>query len=440
MRIRRGVVAVLLSPVALTACADTDPPVSETVATDPVTTDQLPTAPISPSAITTETTEPEDVGDIPNDIPLGIDLWDARGDGGEYHPEPYRPAPDEHRVTLDLCDRVLWPLDDPVDQWWAWATGPEYGDRRELVVLPAVDVAVAAVETFRSALTGCERDGHTVWTAHDADTGYDSVTFTQSYTDGLGLGTYQVTRVGHAVLYTVGYGEGALGDAPQTTAHRTTLTKRIAEHMCVFTAAGCSSDVESTTPATTATKIPDDFPLAAGWPSRISEPPQEGLTGPNRTLPALEHAPCDVPAEDPLFVDRLRVEWSDIEDHRSRQLTLYETGEQASAALLAIVETYRSCPEHETNEDFTSHYALDETAYGDESWAVAVTETQSGGYPTTYLDVRHFIRVGAALLVDTDYGEGGAAPPGMLEQFMRTSAAEADEVIASMCSFMAVGC
>lgn len=66
---------------------------------------------------------------------------------------------------------------------------------------------------------------------------------------------------------------------------------------------------------------------------------------------------------------------------------------------------------------------------------VATTETQPGGYPTSYLNVVHVVRVGRALLVDTDYGEGGFGPPGSLARHVRSSATEAGPVVAAMCTF-----
>lgn len=207
----------------------------------------------------------------------------------------------------------------------------------------------------------------------------------------------------------------------------------------VTTPATSSAEPAPSTRPAPSRVIPDDFPLTAGWPRRPGEPGQPGLTGPNRTLSALDVAPCDVPAADPAFADRLRSDWEDIEDFRSRQLTSYATVAAASTALDAIVATYRSCPEHASNPQSTTSYALERTSYGDASWAVAATETYDG-YPTTYLGVWHFVRVGLAVLVTADHGEGGAGPPGTLERNVRRSAAEAEAVIAAMCTFAVDGC
>lgn len=424
VRVLVGAVAV----VALTACGEHEPPTAETVASDPGTTAATET-PMAAEPVARPTG-----GVIAGDVPLDLDLWDS-GDG-EHH-APYRPGPDDQGIPLEPCGERVWPLAQPapVDQLWAWATGPEYGDRRELVVLPTVDAAVAAVQAFRNALADCEREGHKVWTEHDADTGDDSMTFTESYTDGLGLGTYQVTRVGNAVLYTVGYGEGAIGDAPQTVLRRTRLTRAITASLCHFSQAGCGSE-DRTEPAPA---IPDGFPLAAGWPRRTGEPGYQGLTGPNRTLPALDLAPCDVPAQEPEPADRLRADWEDIEDFRSRQLTTYRTVAAASRTLDAIAATYDSCPEHASNPQSTTSYAVERTSYGDESWSVAATETYDG-YSTCSLGVWHFIRVGVAVLVTADRNEGGAAPPGTLERFVRAPATAAESVIAAMCVFTTTGC
>ncbi|MEZ0579460.1 hypothetical protein [Nocardioides sp. MH1] len=97
--------------------------------------------------------------------------------------------------------------------------------------MPSVDDAVRAVAAIRTALQDCHGEDDSVWTAHRADTGEDSVTFTLSYRKGLGLSTYQVTRVGNAVLFLVGYGEGSLAGARASIDGRTALTTTITPYL-----------------------------------------------------------------------------------------------------------------------------------------------------------------------------------------------------------------
>jgi len=120
------------------------------------------------------------------------------------------------------------------------ATGPEYLDARELVSMRGARVAVRALSRIRRALADCtEPVRGAVWTVHAADTGYDAVTFTLSYTRGLGLSTFQVLRVGKGVLITHTYVEGTLASSGVDLRRQTRLGRDLAVDMCVFTRAGC---------------------------------------------------------------------------------------------------------------------------------------------------------------------------------------------------------
>ncbi|WP_146207244.1 hypothetical protein [Nocardioides silvaticus] len=187
-----------------------------------------------------------------------------------------------------------------------------------------------------------------------------------------------------------------------------------------------------------ASAIPDDFPLAADWPPRPGEPGYLGLQGPDRELPAIDHQPCDVVAADPAFRDRRRADWGDVEDDRSRQLTVYRSEQDAEEALQAIIEVYRHCPERFDGPSWVG-YVLQQTSYGDASWSVTATETFDG-YRTSYLGVRHLVRVGQAVLVTVDHNEGGFGPPGSLEENVARPVAEARDVIDAMCVFSTTGC
>ncbi|RHW28864.1 hypothetical protein D0Z08_03200 [Nocardioides immobilis] len=181
--------------------------------------------------------EPAGTTTIPDDIPLDVDMADM-GSDGEFH-TPYRPDATETGLTVDLCGQSVWPVADTVDRLWAWATGPEYGDRRELVTFATVNEAVAAVEAIRVALQDCSSEDSTVWTVTDILTGYDSVTFSRTYTNGLGKDDFQATRVGNAVLLVHRYGEGSISGVEEGAQDRTDVTTAIAPSLCVFTVDGC---------------------------------------------------------------------------------------------------------------------------------------------------------------------------------------------------------
>ena len=189
------------------------------------------------------TTSPPQAGSgitttIPDDIPIDLDLVDM-GSDGDYQAPEHVPASDFEPITL--CSSDIWPPAH-VDALSAWATGPEYSDRRDLLSFNSVDDAVAAVQGIRDDLQGCTRSEGQDVAVHQPDTGYDSVTFSTSCPAGGPpcLTMYQVTRVGSAVLLTSIYGEYSPGAATHVANVRTDITKNIATHLCVFTAAGCS--------------------------------------------------------------------------------------------------------------------------------------------------------------------------------------------------------
>ncbi|HXH77056.1 hypothetical protein [Nocardioides sp.] len=175
---------------------------------------------------------------IPDDFPLALRISVDDADG-----EQPVPAPDAKGIgRIPACGERLWPLAPALveDRLAVRATGPEYLDARELVSMRGARVAVRALARIRTALAACaEPVRGAVWTVHAADTGYDAVTFTQSWTRGLGLSTFQVIRVGKGVLITHTYGEGRLSESRGQIRRQTRLARDLAVDMCVFTRAGC---------------------------------------------------------------------------------------------------------------------------------------------------------------------------------------------------------
>ncbi|KAA1421194.1 hypothetical protein F0U44_02465 [Nocardioides humilatus] len=197
----------------------------------------LPSAPDDGPSDKPQDADPAPDPDPALDVDLDVDMVDMRGDGGDYV-TTYRPKNTPDRLGLELCGRAIWPVEH-TGELLAYATGPEYSDTRDLVTTSSVDDAVAAVQAIRTALQDCRGEDHLVWTEHRADTGYDSVTFSLSYKEGLGLTTFQVTRVGTALLYLSTYGEGTLESARWHIEDRTALTEKLAPQLCGFTEAGC---------------------------------------------------------------------------------------------------------------------------------------------------------------------------------------------------------
>ncbi|GAA3667739.1 hypothetical protein GCM10022237_29510 [Nocardioides ginsengisoli] len=158
-----------------------------------------------------------------------------------------------------------------------------------------------------------------------------------------------------------------------------------------------------------ATAIPDDFPLAAGWP----EIDGDGSTaGPARDLPAFTWSVCgaDVP-DSPAPVDRMIASWQEPEDGRGRQLSVYATEADAVAAAKAVVEAHRACPEEPADDSGqTPHHVVQDGTAGDESWVIGTWYTYQGSHVPA-LGVDYVIRSGHTVLILTAGNEGGAADP-----------------------------
>ncbi|GAA2119245.1 hypothetical protein [Nocardioides bigeumensis] len=179
-------------------------------------------------------------GAIPADFPLDVDQVAMEGDGGEKR----GPSPDETGLDeLTLCGAPIF-ADDPAERLASTATGPEYADIRELRVYPTADEAAEQITMLRARIsTDCSQPvdggGRLVNVPIQADTGYDTVTWADYYTRGLGGGPVQFTRVGRAVLAVAlrgEFSEASLDGAGDTV---TEVTLKITPAMCVFTEDGC---------------------------------------------------------------------------------------------------------------------------------------------------------------------------------------------------------
>jgi hypothetical protein len=183
----------------------------------------------------------------PVDFPIDWDLVDMTGDGGEIR----GPGPKaEGAAEVSPCDRVVWPATG-VDRLAVTTTGPEFAESRELVVFASADQAAAIMEDVRSAIAACPTEVNDLdptnspelaWDVLQADTGYDdSVTFSQTYTDGMPGGqVWQLTRVGRAIIAVSTGGEYSRGkSASSATVRLTEITDHMTQEMCDYTEAGC---------------------------------------------------------------------------------------------------------------------------------------------------------------------------------------------------------
>jgi hypothetical protein len=207
-------------------------------------------------------------------------------------------------------------------------------------------------------------------------------------------------------------------------------------------------DVDPTTPPTPepitalVKEIPEGFPLAAGWPDDSEAESEEmGLKGPNRSLRSLGFTSCGDTLDDTVYVDRLRADWTNVEDYRSRQLTTYADADQAVAAVKALTDFHRECPTENAGEGYTRVTEVQRTEVGGESWAV-VTHFEFDGAPAVGLTITQVIRLGRAVLIDTTANEGGAGPDpdGEVEAQLDKMTSATAEPVSRMCVFTEAGC
>ncbi|WP_107772061.1 hypothetical protein [Nocardioides sediminis] len=235
----KTVTLLLLLVLATGGCGSQD-----VIASDPRTTEvpsettpseDTPTQATPSEAAPTETSPTEVAATVPADLPLDLDL---PADGGDY--EVTAPSAEADGIgDLEVCGSVVWPPGRAEARLATSASGPEHVDARELVV-PDAAVAATVVPRVREVVAGCtDAPDHQVWTLHEADTGHESVTFSLTWSVGLGASVFQVTRVGDALLMTHRYGEGMLETIDPTVRERTALTREIAPAMCALTPGAC---------------------------------------------------------------------------------------------------------------------------------------------------------------------------------------------------------
>lgn len=142
---------------------------------------------------------------------------------------------------------------------------------------------------------------------------------------------------------------------------------------------------------------------------------------------------CSLPTWDPQAgtTDVLGVEFrGEAEWARGRTLVLYPTEGDATVAVTAVADALAGCPDEPDGQGYgTSHTPLD-TPAGDQSVVWADTYWFSGDgekLHDTGLTVYNLVRVGRAVLLSYEYGEGNGSEETRLSALVR--AAEADEPV-----------
>jgi len=199
---------------------------------------------------------------------------------------------------------------------------------------------------------------------------------------------------------------------------------------------------DSATPTDGATQapqvhdIPDDFPLAAGWPdTSTSEYGDKALKGPSRALPALDITACGHHVPDLGNLDRLDATWKNVEDYRSRELLTFPTAQEAVTYVAHLRAIWMDCPSEDAGGQTTVH-ELRSTEVGGESVAL-VTSYEMNGAPALGLSVDHVIRLGRGVLIDSGANEGTTD---LLEHQLAVMTDESAPAVAAMCVFTEAGC
>ena len=157
--------------------------------------------------------------------------------------------------------------------------------------------------------------------------------------------------------------------------------------------------------------IPDDFPLLDGYPTDDqAEPGRDfGRHGPSRDLEPIRFEACGTRLPLPDVVDELRAGWTNVEDFRERQLSVFASDAKAEQFLAAIENLYAGCQREDTEDGYTSVNELFEGTLGDES-VTHVRHYEYDGAAAIGLSTTTIVRVGSWVLVSSTHNEGGGGP------------------------------
>lgn len=187
------------------------------------------------------------------------------------------------------------------------------------------------------------------------------------------------------------------------------------------------------------TSIPDDFALDSGWPDDSQAEPGMGLEGPDASMDDLEFQACEQTWQEPEYVDRLRANWTNVEDGRARQLTTYDSADDAVAAVEDLISQQQACPADPEREDgYVNEREVRQVELGGEAWAILERDTMDGN-DSPFGASSLVVRVGNAVLVVQHTGHSGY-PSGNGNASIDAMSSQASTVIAEMCVFTDAGC
>lgn len=375
-------------------------------------------------------------------IPAEFPLDDMMGGEGSAIPAQVSDQEPYGEIVIsaaDICGTQVWSAEDAADLLGAvWSNGVEGGEQRTLAVYADGPEAEAVVGSIEEELGGgCSLGSQRMSTGVTPLFSEGTLGWVETFVrqgQPAGARVWQLTLVGNALLLDHMFVAQA-GAADQAASDLADRAAGVVDAMCVFSAEGCETPLPP--PAEpVSVEIPDDFPLAQGWP----DPGGDGaITGPDRDQEALQRLVCDELAPDPAYADRLSAVYSAPEDYRIRQLTTYADADAAVAAVADIVGAYQACPREAVDEvGYVTNYELQQLDIGGESWAILAKDTMEGG-ETPFGSTTIIVRVGRAVLL-LEHGGHAGYPGGDAQDSIEATLAQAAVPIAEMCLFTDAGC
>jgi hypothetical protein len=364
---------------------------------------------------------------VPADFPLTVGMRPDEPGADRIGPTPSATGLDD----LTVCGVAMKKFRGD-DRLGANGIGPMYSEDRAVISFGSVADAAAVLTALRDAAGTCPTDENGQWKAVPEDLagniGDEAVTLGEDFTGEDISDVLQVTRVGRGVLmlreFRADTGERVAQLAPQLTK----ATRAIVPAMCVFTSAGCETDIPPH--ADGAPFIPDDFPLAAGLPTR----PAVNFTAPtHRDLGGADLSLCSQYEGLPDPRDRLQTQLAG-DTGESRALNLYPDEAAATAALAKLRSELADCPvETVTDRSGAStqvaNAPLELRLEGDYvAWANENKIEPEIGFVV--------LRRGAALLIMEAIREAPNPGPPMVDRLTQP----AQELAKEMCLFTAAGC
>ena len=319
------------------------------------------------------------------------------------------PAPVDARADYDpqvttVCASAAWSPNGAVSTEQAVYTDRSEGGTDRTLALYADDSeAEAALTRLDVAVSSCAAGTEGRFPSAEllsSDLGEQSVVYANRYTDGGDLSLVQVVRVGNAILQADAYSTGAAPE--QTAATVRSATSPVIAAMCAFSATGCGDT--ATDEDTAAQVVPDDFPLADGYPA-------DGATGPSRALAPIDLAECGSAVDVPAHTDLVRAGFHAVGDDRERQLVTFADPDQAQAYVESVIGLYEDCITSREGDRTQLVQALTDVS-GYDAAGGAHIRWERDGEPLPGVETVAVVRVGSSVLLSTITSDEGVGPDG----------------------------